>query len=504
MRAHPTTCLLLVSLLLIGCGSGKFARKEGTSGPVVWAIRNDLKSLDPIRANEENTASVLGEIAQTLMTVDANGKVGPGLASRAELKGSDVILTLGESIFSDGKTVTADDVKASLDRAVDVKLLPLETSTYLGDVKSVEVLDPKRLILHLKAPSRTILAKLSSPQVAIVPARYRNKPIEKPEDLVGSGPYRMIEYRPNQRAVLEPNPHWKGSVGIKRIEVVPITDPSALLNRFRAGEVDLLQVASSDVGTILDAKDLRPLANLLPTTKVIYLLMQPAAYPPMRDPRVRRAIAMALDRKNLAENLVRGEAHATGRILPSGLAPDRPLLPTYDPEAARRLLAEAGYPGGKGLPPIEFGFNEANRLNPIVDFVPTSLKPLGIKVRTRPFGLSFMDEIQNRKLPLALSGWGAPYPDPQAVLSVLLRSDSATNYSGYANPAFDAADRKAQASGLLADFEAAERIAASDVPILPLYSQPKVWLVSKRLKGVILSTYGSPDLTKATIHTVTR
>ena len=492
---------LLLLPLLAGCGSGRFAKKEGdTNRPVVWAIRNDLKSLDPIRANEENTASVLGEIVQTLMTVDADGKVGPGLATNAKFQGNDVVLTLGKATFSDGKRVTAEDVKASLDRATDARLLPLETSTYLGDVKSVEVQTPTVVVLHLKAPSRTILAKLSSPQVAIVPARYRNKPIEKPEDLIGSGPYRMTDYRPAQRAVLEPNPYWAGTKTIKRIEVVPITDPSSLLNRFRAGDVDLLQVASSDVGTILDAKDLRPLATLLPTTKVVYLLMQPAAYPPMRDPRVRRAIAMALDRKKLAEDLVRGEAHAAGRILPSGLAPDESLLPAYDVQAARRLLAEAGYPDGSGLPPIEFGFNEANRLNPIVDFVPTSLKALGIKVRTRPFGLSFMDEIQKGKLPLALSGWGAPYPDPQAVLSVLLRSDSATNYSGYRSKAYDAADSKAQASGLLADYEAAEKIAATDVPILPLYSQPKVWLVSKRLQGVVLSTYGSPDFSKASLR----
>ena len=492
---------LLLLPLLAGCGSGKFARKAGdTNRPVVWAIRNDLKSLDPIRANEENTASVLGEIVQPLMTVDADGKVGPGLATDAKYVENDLVLTLGDATFSDGKPVTAEDVKASLDRAMDVKLLPLETSTYLGDIKSVEVTGPKIVILHLKGASETVLAKLSSPQVAIVPARYRNRPIEKPEDLIGSGPYRMTEYRPDQRAVLESNPHWKGSTGIKRIEVVPITDPSSLLNRFRAGDVDLLQVASSDVGTILDAKDLRPLATLLPTTKVIYLLMQPAAYPPMRDPRVRRAIAMAIDRKTLAEDLVRGEAHAAGRILPSGLAPDRSMLPPYDVQAARRLLAEAGYPDGKGLPPIEFGFNEANRLNPIVDFIPTSLKALGIKVRTRPFGLSFMDEIQKGKLPLALSGWGAPYPDPQAVLSVLLRSDSATNYSGYASKAYDLADSKAQANGLLADYEVAERIAAHDVPILPLYAQPKVWLVSKRLQGVTLSTYGSPDFSKATVR----
>ncbi len=489
--------LPLLVLLLAGCGPGKFSAKASADKPVTWAIRNDLKSLDPIRANEENTASVLGEIVQTLVNVDPEGRVQPGLATSWKIDGSMVTFTLGDATFSDGKPLTAVDVKASLERAQDEKLLPLETSTYLGDVTSVDAPDPHTVVVHLKRASRTIVAKLSSPQVAILPARLRNTTIQKPEDLVGSGPYRMTEYRPSQRAVLEPNPHWKGAVPIKRIEVIPITDASSLLNRFRSGDVDLLQVASSDVGTILDANDLKQRATLLPTTKVIYLLMQPAAYPPMRDPRVRRAFAMALDRKKLAEDLVRGEAHVAGRILPGGLAPDKPMLPTFDLEGAKRLLAEAGYPGGKGLPPLEFGFNEANRLNPIVDFLPTALKPLGITVRTHPFGLSFMDEIQHSRLPLALSGWGAPYPDPQAVLSVLLRSDSATNYSGYASKAYDAADAKAQASGLLSDYEVAETIACRDVPILPLYSQPKVWLTSKRLTEVVLSTYGSPEFAKA-------
>lgn len=493
--------LLLLPFVLAGCGPGRFAAKTRAKGDAVtWALRNDLKSLDPIRANEENTASVLGEIVETLFNVGPDGKVVPGLAKTWKVEGPTLKLTLGDTVFSDGTPVTAEDVKASLERAMDEKLLPLETSTYLGDIAGIDVVDPKHVVIRLKTPSRTIVSKLSSPQVAILPARFRNKKIERPEDLVGSGPYRMTEYRPSQRAVLEPNPKWRGGMApLARIEVIPITDASSLLNRFRAGDVDLLQVASSDVGTILDAPDLKAQATLLPTVKFIYLLMQPAAYAPMKDARFRRALAMALDRKRLAEDLVRGEAHAAGRFLPTGLAPDKPMLPTFDREGARRLLAEAGYPGGKGLPPLEFGYNEANRLNPIVEFVPTALKDLGITVRTRPFGMSFMDEIQHRKLPLALSGWGAPYPDPQAVLSVLLRSDSATNYSGYASPAFDAADRKAQTSGLLADYEAAEAIAARDVPILPLYSQPKVWLVSKRLDGVVLSTYGSPDFSKAAV-----
>lgn len=491
----------LLLLPLAGCGPGKFAPKTGDpSRPVTWAIRNDLKSLDPIRANEENTASVLGEVVQTLTTVSPDGKVGPGLAQTWTQDGQTLTMTLGDAAFSDGTPVTAADAKASLERAADIKLLPLETSTYLGDVASIDAPDAHTLVLHLKTASRTVAAKLSSPQVAILPARLRNVAIGKPEDLVGSGPYRMTEYRTGQRAVLEPNPHWKGALPVRRIEVIPITDPSSLLNRFRAGDVDLIQVASSDVGTVLDAADLKPQATLLPTTKVIYLLMQPAAYPPLKDPRVRRAVAMALDRRKLAEDLVRGEAHAAGRILPTGLAPDKPMLPPFDVAGAKTLLAQAGYPDGKGLPALEFGFNEANRLNPIVDFVPTSLKAIGIKVQTRPFGLSFMDEIQKRQLPLALSGWGAPYPDPQAVLSVLLRSDSATNYSGYASAEYDAADAKAQASGKLADYETAEAIACRDVPILPLYSQPKVWLVSKRLNGTVLSTYGSPDLSKAVVR----
>ena len=494
--------LVFLSVFLAGCGPARFAPKAAArSGAITWALRNDLVSLDPVRANEENTASVLGEVVETLVAVGPDGKIRPGLAKAWKIDGATVTLTLGEGRFSDGSPVTAADVKASLERAVDPDLLPLETSVYLGDVATIDAKDARTVVLHLKTASRTILPKLSSPQVAILPARLRHVKIERPEDLVGSGPYRMTEYQTSQRAVLEPNPHWKGKAGIARIEVIPITDASSLLNRFRSGDVDLLQVASSDVRTILDAEDLKPLAVLLPTVKFIYLLMQPAAYPPFRDPRVRRALAMALDREKLAEDLVGGEARAASRILPSGLAPAKPLLPAHDLDGARRLLAEAGYPGGKGLPPLQFGYNEANRLNPIVELVPTTLKTeLGIRVQTRAYGKSFMGEIQAKELPLALSGWGAPYPDPQAVLSVLLRSDSATNYSGYASAAFDALDKKAQSSGRPEDYEAAEAVAARDVPILPLYSQPKVWLVSKRLGGVVLSTYGSPDFAKAALR----
>ncbi|RYG23730.1 hypothetical protein EON82_13120, partial [bacterium] len=111
-------------------------------------MRNDLKSLDPIRANEENTAAVLGEVVQTLVTVNAEGKVVPGLAKSWKVEGATATFTLGDATFSDGKPVTAADVKASLERAADEKLLPLETSTYLGDGASIDAPDDHPVVVR--------------------------------------------------------------------------------------------------------------------------------------------------------------------------------------------------------------------------------------------------------------------------------------------------------------------------------------------------------------------
>lgn len=493
-----------VLLLVVGCGRPPSVGAGGATAKtprpyLTWAIRNEVLSIDPVRANEENTASVLAQVAEPLVGIDPEGRVVPCLADRWTVAPDKVTFHLAETTFSDGSPLTSKDVKSTFERARDPKLMGKEIDSFLGKVRSVEAPDSSTVVVYLTEPTRAIVPMLASPQLAILPARLRNTPIDKPSDLVGTGAYRMTEHRPDERIVLEPNPHWRGGkLSLSRIEVIPIKDASALLNRFRAQDVDLMQVASNNVGDVMESKDLKTRATALPSTKVIYLFFQPEAFPPFKDARVRRAIAMALDRRRLAEDMVRGEAVPASRLLPPALAPDKPMLPTYDLATARRLLAEAGYPDGKGMPPIPFVFHDANRLNPIVDFVPSSLRSLGLKVRPQP-ALDFLERAGRHQIPLGLSGWGALFPDPQSVLGTLLLSNSPSNYAGYASPAFDAAERKAERSGRIEDFEAAERIVAADMPIVPLYVQPKVWLTSPRVSGVVLSTYGAPDFSKATL-----
>lgn len=491
------TPLVVLALLAVGCGPKKFSN---TSPTLRWAIRNDLKALDPIRANEENTGSVLAQVAEPLVNVSDDGKLLPGLADKWEIKGKDVTLHLVDATFSDGTPVTAADVKSSIERAGDDTLSPVDTETYIHDIASVEAPEAKTVVIRLKAPVRTFLANLSSSQLGILPARLRHQAINRPEDLVGSGPYRLTEYRPNERTLLEANPKWRGgNLAIQKIEVVPITDAATLTNRFVGKDVDILQVASSDVANVLDSKKLKPFAQTFAPVKLIYLLFQEDAYAPFKDPRVRRAFAMAMDRKRLATELVRGGAEPAVRLLPPALAEQKRLAPPYDPDGARKLLAEAGYPDGKGLPPVEYYYHEANRTNPLVDFVPTSLKTiLNVKVQGKPT-TDFLGIAGNRKMPIGLSGWAPFFPDPEFVLSVLLRSGSGSNFSGYHSAAFDAADAKARASGKPEDFEAAEKIALNDVPILPMYVQPKLWLAAARVKGVKIPVFGNPDFTKASL-----
>lgn len=354
----------------------------------------------------------------------------------------------------------------------------------------------------------------------------------KPPAIVSNGPFRLVEWRFKRDLRLEKNQHWwnAGSLNIDSIAMPTIEDPSATVLAFDSGAVDWVSdVTPSYRGDMVQAKadfyrehqaevDAMRAAGLDPVEIDRRLPRDPRAnihtFPtfgtyfynincrpkledgrdnPFADKRVRKAFAMALDRRHIADDIRRiGEPPAVTLIPPGslpGYASPRGL--EYNPDAARRLLAEAGYPGGAGFITVEILFNKDGGHDIIAQAVARDWeKNLGVHVslQQREF-MAFRTDLKQHNFMTCRAGWFGDYNDPTTFLDIN-RTDDGNNDRGYSSPRFDAlldgANNEADPGARLRLLEQAESlIVDDDLPLIPIYHYSQVYLFdAHRLSGI--------------------
>ncbi|HYE03817.1 MAG TPA: peptide ABC transporter substrate-binding protein [Phycisphaerales bacterium] len=354
----------------------------------------------------------------------------------------------------------------------------------------------------------------------------------KPGRIVGNGPFVVAQWRFKRDMRLEANPHFwdAASLNIHSIVMPTVDDPSAQVLAFHSGAVDFLSDATPgyradmirqkqafyrehqaecdrlraeghdpiQIDRLLPP-DPRKNVHVLPTFGTYFYNLNCSARlsdgrpNPLADARVRRALAMAIDKRALTEQVRRtGEAVATtlvptgaiaGYASPSGLA--------YDPGAARALLAEAGYPGGRGLTPIELLYNKDGEHDVIAQAVAKDWQQnLGVRVALVQKEIKvFRRDLKEQNYLAARGGWYGDYPDPLTFLDINRTGDE-NNDRNYSNPAYDAllarAAREADPAARLALLAEAERIIVEqDLPLIPLYRYVQVYMFDPhRVSGI--------------------
>jgi len=502
--------------LAAGCGHKDGAASRGAGNVFRVPVINAPTTFDPAMVEDGPTIDVLQQVFEGLVQWSPDNKVVPCLAEKWDVSPDGLTYTfhLRPNVkFQDGSPVSASDVLYSMTRALNPKLGSPVALNYLGDIagakelnagkaadlKGVKVLDPMTVAITITKPKAYWIYTLTYPTGYVVSkAEAKTDAALTAEDDAkgaGTGAFRVTSYARDVKVILAANPtYWEGAPKIAGIERPVVVDAGTRHDMYVKGDIDILQYESpGDFES--DSKDaaLKDQARLFPRAATFYLGLNQQAFPAFKDVRVRQALAYAIDKNKIVSVVFGGKRDVAEDILAKGIPGFDPAfkgLP-YDPAKAKQLLAAAGHPGGAGIPPIPLTYRGSlPDLAKTVDQIRQMwAETLGLKIESRvsEYG-AMLHQNDKNALECYHIRWAADYLDPQDYYSVLLRTGSAENHVVYSDAKFDAlcdaADVSQNPAQRRALYRRAARIAADEVPMIPLYYQQDVELIKPYVSGI--------------------
>jgi ABC-type oligopeptide transport system substrate-binding subunit len=475
---------ILVATLVLGLAPGVSADRPAR------ILMGEPATLDPAAAGDAGSAAVIAQLFEGLTALDPSLTPRPALAERWELRdgGRTVVFTLRDGLaFSDGSPLSAADVRRSWLRVLDPAApSPLASLLYdvvgardyaagRGSADAVGIIASERSVeVRLDRPAGDFPAIAASPTLAVVPpALDRDAAALQPgPSFVASGGYRLGGTTADGLALLANPRYWAGEPAIGEIDLVSDIGGRSSVDVFSEGGLDWAPVAWYDAPWLAYDPDLGPSLREWTDLAVTYYGFE-TRRPPFDDPKVRRAFAMAVDWTRLVELVDGDSALPATSMVPPGIPgrSDERFLPPFDPAAARRLLAEAGYPDPASFPTVTLvtagtGYDRA--------LLAQLQANLGVAVRfeTLDFATLFGRLGGTDSPDMWALSWIADYPSPNDFLGILLGMGQPNNYGGWSSPEFDAAIARAGSTtdplAARAGYDDAERIIASDVPVVPV------------------------------------
>jgi peptide/nickel transport system substrate-binding protein len=358
------------------------APKKGGTMIAAWAT--DAKGLDPHTATNFTAFRVLELEYDTLLGFDKDLKVIPDLAESWSWSTDNLALTLKlrQNVkFHSGNPLTSEDVKFSINRILDEKTAAAARSYFTG-ITQIDTPDANTIVLHLKEPQVTLLAAMTNPNSAIVDMKAVTNGADPAKDDVGSGPFKMSSWTPNEKLVLVANKdYWMpGLPYLDGIEFRVIPDESSILAALRTKQVDWAVIADPHIAIAATAAKNSGLV-IDRATSLSYNVMQlNASRPIFKDIRVRQALSCAIDRQQVLDVASLGEGQVIGPVTPPFYQPPLSDLPCYTPDLAKakQLLKEAGAEN------LQFSIMATNEEIPLTvaqaQNIQAQLSQIGVKV----------------------------------------------------------------------------------------------------------------------------
>ena len=519
-------CLLSLHLLS-GCASKKSdVERANEAGIFLWGNLSDPETLDPQIATGVTENHIITSLMEGLIAYHPSDDMAiePGMAERFETNEAGDVYTfhLRDAKWTNGDPVTAHDFDYSYRRILNPKLAA-EYVTMLFVVKNAEryfdshsnpesgdgplpweevgikALDDKTLQITLIAPMPYFPNMLKHYSWFPVNPRTiekfggmtdRSGSWIKVGNHVGNGPFRLKAWVTNQIVEVERNPdYWDADkVRLNGIRFLPIEKTDTEERIFQANGIHktyMVPLHKIDVYKQEEPDKIR----LDPYLGTYFYRINVTKEGPLQDKRVRRALALAIDRETLIENVTRGGETPAHYYVPQGIHGYKsPQYFSYDPEEAKRLLAEAGYPDGEGFPAYELLYNTADHHKTIAESIQQMWKrTLGIDIELyNQEWKVYLDAQSNLDYDICRAGWIGDYVDPYTFLE-MFTTGNGNNDTGWTNARYDELISKAPLAHTteerFAMLNEAEDILMDELPILPVYIYTRPYLIHPSVKN---------------------
>ncbi|HET9299359.1 MAG TPA: ABC transporter substrate-binding protein [Candidatus Polarisedimenticolaceae bacterium] len=463
------------------------------------------QSLDPLGADSVYESLPIRQVFEGLVATDAGLNIVPALAATWTISrdGRTYVLHLREGVrFHDSVPLAADDVVFTFERALRSDDPGNLARPYLSVLEGadafaagrtpglagVRALDGLTVQIQLARPYSCFLEVLAMDGLRVVPRHaFASTTAEGfGRAPVGTGPFRFQTWDDAHLVLARNTDYWGETAWLDDVSILFQEEGDRLdTDRLLAGEVDVAEVRDGDLERLRE-----PQARVLRFQELsVAFLGLLTRTPPLDDVRIRQAIACAIDRDALVADAPLLRRKAVG-ILPPGLpgySPDPKVLP-YDPDRARALLALAGKPGGRGLPPIDlYTSGSSAAATRVIELIRQDLADVGINVQVHivPWG-EMSTRLQEKTAPAFMLGWVADLADPDAFLRALFQSDVISNLFAFedeqADTLLDAGAREMHPVRRVHLYREAESRILQLAPLVPLYHSSGLLATSRRVR----------------------
>ena len=512
-----------------GCGKKK-------ADGITVQIGPNPETLDPALNSAVDGGNMLITLFETLLIIDQDNKVQPGQAEKYEVSpdGLTWTFTMRDGLkWSDGTELNAKDFEYTFKRIADTNVAAPYAETVIGMIEgykdAIDSKNPEKLNVKASDDGKTLTIKLAYPCSYFdkIVAFGTMSPVQKatvekngdswatkPETYVCNGPYTITEWTPSEKIVCKKNENYKGGWDSSKIVNDKLTfllleDSSASYTAYTGGTAQLIKdVPTEEIPTL--KKDKKDEFNVDPILGTYYLSMN-LNKAPFNNKNVRKALSLAIDREYVANTVMQGTYSPAYNYVGTGVDDVDPgkflenskaanggktyISEDYKAnlEEAKKALAEAGYPEGKGFPTITYSTNDTGYHKAVAEYLQQVYKDLGITMNIDIVDWSsFTPKRRAGEYEMARNGWVMDYNDASNMIELFVSSNG-NNDGKYNNPAFDKAMNDSKVADKTAHFAAlheAEKIVSEDYGFIPVAYYNDFWLQSTSLKGTWHSPYG--------------
>ena len=562
MKKVLSLVLIAVFLVSLFGGLSVISSAKAVAQEVTYNLGAEPPSMDPIGGSTYETANSVEQLFDGLTRLDSKNVPQPAIAKSWTISkdGKTYIFTLRDAYWTNGTPVTAYDFEYAWKRAlspeaaaesaynmyyvyggeafnasikvgnkyyvqaVDAKGNPL-TKTVGGKVVpvpnmakeidpsknvGVRALNAKTLKVYLQSPTAYFLSLMAFSTYMPVCKAVVSKNAKWASDVktyVTNGPFKLTEWSHNEKLVFVKNPtYWdKDKVKLTKITYYMVEDASTALSMYQSGQLDASStVPLSELPKLVASGDV----TIFPALETYYFKVN-VTKKPFSDVRVRKALLLAIDRKGITQSITKGGQVPALAYVPYGIADALPgsdfrkdsqvgFYKDNDIATAKALLAQAGYPNGKGFPAFTLLYESQSMQKSLCEAIQQMWKKnLGITCtfKGEEWGVFKADRVA-LNYDVALAAWSGDYMDPNTFLDMYV-TGAGNSQTGWSNKSYDALIAKAKTTAdpkaRMATLHAAEKILMTDMPVLPIFYSTNPVLLSKHIKNFYQSTLGFVD-----------